>query len=58
MDGWLDGWMDERDLWMRNDMNSKPRKAAGSRRAAEKKKKKKKKRDGKMKMKMKMMRFE
>jgi hypothetical protein len=41
---------------MRNDMNSKPRKAAGSRRAAEKKKKKK--REGKMKMKMKMMRFE
>jgi hypothetical protein len=35
----MDGWMDERDLWMRNDMNSKPRKAAaGSRRVAEKKK--------------------
>jgi hypothetical protein len=28
--GWMDGWMrwtDGRDLWMRNDMNSKPRKA-------------------------------
>jgi len=37
--GWTDGWTDERDLWMRNDMNSKRSKAAGSRRVAEKKKK-------------------